>query len=304
MPGHRGAHDRDAHDRPATASISAAAAGRRGDPVLVFCMASGRHSSDELLEHFSDRYRCVAPTCAATSGRRRRWTPERIVPSTLADISGSSIRSAGRSLVAHDWGGRSSGDGAQRPEAIRRRHRQLAASRHVPASCATTRAQQAAARIRTSCRPDAKLPQRKRFRRLGVLHQHGRRRSGARRRWLTTRFATISHRHGDGLRGGVLLPCFPPRPPLMDDAHIRDRVRAGRGDSPPTLVVRAGRRPAGGPLPDGRAYVRSACRRVPGATHWTSTSGRHSCRRVGARSRGASSAGQRGGMSRIRSTAC
>ena len=43
--------------------LSCRAAGRRGDPVLVFLhgFPEAAFVWDEMLEHFSDRYRCIAP---------------------------------------------------------------------------------------------------------------------------------------------------------------------------------------------------------------------------------------------------
>jgi len=63
--------------------LSCRGAGSSGDPVLVFLhgFPEAAFVWDDLLEHFSQRYRCVAPTCAATSARRRPRTSRRIAPS-------------------------------------------------------------------------------------------------------------------------------------------------------------------------------------------------------------------------------
>ncbi len=143
--------------------LSCRAAGRRGDPVLVFLhgFPEAAFVWDELLEHFSDRYRCVAPNLR---GYERSSAPPDVeayrAKHLIADIS-SLIDSLGgelAALVAHDWGGALAwGLAAQRPEAIRRLviinspHPAtfLRELRHTPAQ------QKASAYMNFLCRPDA-----------------------------------------------------------------------------------------------------------------------------------------------------
>src|SRR6185295_9063282 len=110
---------------------------------------------DALLEHFSTRYRCVAPNLR---GYERSSAPADVeayrAKHLVGDIS-SLIDSLGgelAALVAHDWG-----LAAQRPEAIRRLvivnspHPAtfLRELRHNPAQ------QAASAYMNFLCRPDA-----------------------------------------------------------------------------------------------------------------------------------------------------
>jgi len=88
--------------------LSCRAAGRRGAPVLVFLhgFPEAAFVWDELLEHFSGRYRCVAPNLR---GYERSSAPPDVeayrAKHLVADIS-SLIDSLGgelAALVAHDW---------------------------------------------------------------------------------------------------------------------------------------------------------------------------------------------------------
>src|SRR3954453_13685842 len=106
--------------------LSCRAAGRSGDPVLVFLhgFPEAAFVWDELLEHFSARYRCVAPNLR---GYERSSAPVDVEEyrakhligdiSSLIDVLGGELAA----LVAHDWGGALAwGLAAQRPEAIGR----------------------------------------------------------------------------------------------------------------------------------------------------------------------------------------
>ena len=143
--------------------LSCRAAGRRGDPVLVFLhgFPEAAFVWDEMLEQFADRYRCIAPNLR---GYERSSAPPDVeayrAKHLVTDIS-SLIDSLGgelAALVAHDWGGALAwGLAAQRPEAIRRLvivnspHPAtfLRELRHNPAQ------QAASAYMNFLCRPDA-----------------------------------------------------------------------------------------------------------------------------------------------------
>jgi pimeloyl-ACP methyl ester carboxylesterase len=266
--------------------LSCRAAGRRGDPVLVFLhgFPEAAFVWDELLEHFSDRYRCVAPNLR---GYERSSAPEDVeayrAKHLIADIS-SLIDALGgelAALVAHDWGGALAwGLAAQRPEAIRRLvivnspHPAtfLRELRHNPAQ------QAASAYMNFLCRPDAeKLLSENDFARLWPFFTNmgatdPRREGGG---WLTEdmrdRYRGI---WATSLRGGCnYYRASPLRPPLgPDDAVMRiEFAPAAVTSHVPTLVIWAEDDTA---LPvallDGlEAYVPNLrVVRVPGATHW------------------------------------
>ena len=266
--------------------LSCRAAGRLGDPVLVFLhgFPEAAFVWDELLEHFSDRYRCVAPNLR---GYERSSAPPDVeayrAKHLVADVS-SLIDSLGgelAALVAHDWGGALAwGLAAQRPEAIRRLvivnspHPAtfLRELRHSPAQ------QKASAYMNFLCRPDAEaLLAENDFARLwpfftnmgaaGPAHEGG--------GWLTDevrdRYRAV---WATSLRGGCnYYRASPLRPPLSaDDAVMKiEFVPAAVTSRVPTLVIWAEDDIA---LPvtllDGlEAYVPNLrIVRVPGATHW------------------------------------
>jgi len=266
--------------------LSCRAAGRRGDPVLVFLhgFPEAAFVWDELLEHFSDRYRCVAPNLR---GYERSSAPEDVeayrAKHLIADIS-SLIDALGgelAALVAHDWGGALAwGLAAQRPEAIRRLvivnspHPAtfLRELRHNPAQ------QAASAYMNFLCRPDAeKLLSENDFARLWPFFTNmgatdPRREGGG---WLTEemrdRYRAV---WATSLRGGCnYYRASPLRPPLGPDDPVMkiEFAPAAVTSHVPTLVIWAEDDTA---LPvallDGReAYVPNLrVVRVPGATHW------------------------------------
>jgi len=266
--------------------LSCRAAGRRGDPVLVFLhgFPEAAFVWDELLEHFSDRYRCVAPNLR---GYERSSAPEDVeayrAKHLIADIS-SLIDALGgelAALVAHDWGGALAwGLAAQRPEAIRRLvivnspHTAtfLRELRHNPAQ------QAASAYMNFLCRPDAeKLLSENDFARLWPFFTNmgaadPRREGGG---WLTEemrdRYRAV---WATSLRGGCnYYRASPLRPPLGPDDPVMkiEFAPAAVTSHVPTLVIWAEDDTA---LPvallDGlEAYVPSLrVVRVPGATHW------------------------------------
>jgi pimeloyl-ACP methyl ester carboxylesterase len=96
-------------------------------PVLVFLhgFPEGAFVWDHMLEHFGDRYRCIAPNLR---GFERSSAPDNIeayrAKHLVADIVALiDQQAAGRveALVAHDWGGAVAWNiGAQRPEKLKR----------------------------------------------------------------------------------------------------------------------------------------------------------------------------------------
>ena len=266
--------------------LSCRAAGRRGDPVLVFLhgFPEAAFVWDELLEHFSDRYRCVAPNLR---GYERSSAPEDVeayrAKHLIADIS-SLIDALGgelAALVAHDWGGALAwGLAAQRPEAIRRLvivnspHPAtfLRELRHNPAQ------QAASAYMNFLCRPDAeKLLSENDFARLWPFFTNmgatdPRREGGG---WLTEemrdRYRAV---WATSLRGGCnYYRASPLRPPLGPDDPVMkiEFAAAAVTAHVPTLVIWAEDDTA---LPVAlldalEAYVPNLrVVRVPGATHW------------------------------------
>src|SRR5215208_5757501 len=94
--------------------LSCRAAGRRGDPVLVFLhgFPEAAFVWDALLEHFAQPanggYRCVAPNLRGYEQSSRpaevaAYRPKHLVQdiAALAQIEGAPLAC----LVAHDWGG-------------------------------------------------------------------------------------------------------------------------------------------------------------------------------------------------------
>ncbi|HSC62399.1 MAG TPA: alpha/beta hydrolase [Caldimonas sp.] len=266
--------------------LSCRAAGRRGDPVLVFLhgFPEAAFVWDELLEHFADRYRCVAPNLR---GYERSSAPPDVeayrAKHLIGDIS-SLIDSLGgtlAALVAHDWGGALAwGLAAQRPEAIRRLV--IINSPH-PATFlrelrSTPAQQKASAYMNFLCRPDAEaLLGENDFARLWPFFTNMGAADGAREGggWLTDemrdRYRAV---WATSLRGGCnYYRASPLRPPLgADDPVMKiEFAPAAVTSRVPTLVIWAEDDIA---LPvallDGLdAYVPDLrIVRVPGATHW------------------------------------
>ena len=223
--------------------LSCRASGRLGAPVLVFLhgFPEAAFVWDELLEHFGDRYRCVAPNLR---GYERSSSPAEVeayrAKHLVGDIAAADRRARrpAEALVAHDWGGALAwGLAALRPEAIQRLV--IVNSPH-PATflreLQTSPAQQAAsAYMNFLCRPDAEaLAERERLRPpLALLHRHGRDRRGrVGGGWLTD--AVRDHYRAvwrAGLPGGCnYYRASPLRPPLGagrrgDEGRARRRRR-------------------------------------------------------------------------------
>jgi len=92
-------------------TLSCRASGRVGAPLLVFLhgFPEAAFVWDELLEHFSDRYRCVAPNLRgfSPSSSPREVEAYRVkhligdLDALIAQLGGGPLEA----LVAHDWGG-------------------------------------------------------------------------------------------------------------------------------------------------------------------------------------------------------
>jgi pimeloyl-ACP methyl ester carboxylesterase len=102
------------------------AAGPKGAPVLMFLhgFPEGAFVWDELLEHFSDRYRCIAPNLRGYAPSSR---PEGVeaysVAALVGDVLGLIAQQGApiEALIAHDWGGGVAWALAiNRPQAIKR----------------------------------------------------------------------------------------------------------------------------------------------------------------------------------------
>ena len=92
-------------------TLSCRAAGPVGAPVLVFLhgFPEAAFIWDELLEHFGDRYRCVAPNLRGFEHSSAPVEPEAYrVKHLMADLDALIEQLGGgplEALVAHDWGG-------------------------------------------------------------------------------------------------------------------------------------------------------------------------------------------------------
>jgi pimeloyl-ACP methyl ester carboxylesterase len=266
--------------------LSCRATGRAGAPVLVFLhgFPEAAFVWDELLEHFAERYRCVAPNLR---GYERSSAPPAVeayrAKHLVADIAAliASLGGQVEALIAHDWGGALAwGLAAQRPEAMKRLV--IINSPH-PATflreLQTNPAQQAAsAYMNFLCRPDAEaLLSANDFARLWPFFTNmgaadaSRLGSG----WLTE---SVRDRYRAVWRAGLTGGCnyyraSPLRPPLgPDDAVMKVEFAPEMVTSRvPTLVIWAEDDIA---LPvallDGLDAFVPDLRvvRVPGATHW------------------------------------
>ncbi len=143
--------------------LSCRASGRKGDPVLIFLhgFPEAAFVWDALLEHFSERYRCIAPNLR---GFERSSSPSEVeayrAKHLLADVAALIDALGGRleALIAHDWGGALAwGMAALHPDAIQRLV--IVNSPHPSTflrELQTNPAQQAAsAYMNFLCRPDA-----------------------------------------------------------------------------------------------------------------------------------------------------
>lgn len=111
---------------PSGIELSCRASGRPSQPVLVFLhgFPEAAFVWDPLLEHFGDRYRCVAPNLRGYERSSSPPDPQAYRPDQLVGDIAALIDSLGGrldALVAHDWGGALAwGLAARRPEALKR----------------------------------------------------------------------------------------------------------------------------------------------------------------------------------------
>ena len=145
-------------------TLSCRVSGRMGSPTLVFLhgFPEAAFIWDELLEHFGDRYRCIAPNLR---GYERSSAPAEVdayrAKHLVRDVTALIDQQAGgriEALIAHDWGGAVAWNvAAQHPEKMKRLAiinaphpatflREL---QHSPAQ------QAASAYMNFLCRPDA-----------------------------------------------------------------------------------------------------------------------------------------------------
>jgi pimeloyl-ACP methyl ester carboxylesterase len=232
--------------------LSCRAAGPKGAPVLVFLhgFPEAAFVWDALLEHFSARYRAVAPNLrgyersSAPAGVEAYRAKHLIADvSWLIDVLGGKLAA----LVAHDWGGALAwGLAAQRPEAIG--HLVIINSPHPATFLRELRgnpAQQAASAYMTFlCRPDAEaLLAADDFARLWPFFTNmgaadPTRPGGG---WLTEE---LRERYREvwraGLRGGCnYYRASPLKPPLTSDDPVMkvELAREAVTTRAPTLVI-------------------------------------------------------------------
>ncbi len=271
---------------PSGIELSCRASGSAEASVLLFLhgFPEAAFVWDDLLEHFSGRYRCLAPNLR---GFERSSAPAEIesyrAKHLVADIGALIDTLGGRieALIAHDWGGALAWTLAvQRPAAMRRL---IIVNSPHPATFLrglqhNAEQQAASAYINFLCRPDAEvLLAENDFARLWPFFTNmgaadaSRPGSG----WLTE---AVRERYREvwraGLRGGCnYYRASPLKPPTKDNDAIMSIQFAPEAVTVrvPTLVIWAEDDLA---LPvsllDGlEAFVPSMrLVRVPGATHW------------------------------------
>ena len=268
-------------------TLSCRAAGRAGAPLLLFLhgFPEAAFVWDELLEHFADRYRCVAPNLRGFERSSAPREPEAYRPKHLvADLVALVGQLGGgplEALVAHDWGGAVAWNLAvQQPHLMKRLV--IINSPH-PATflreLQRSPAQQAAsAYMNFLCRPDAEvLLAEDDFRRLWRMFDNMGASDPARTGggWLTE---AVKDRYRAVWRAGLTGGCnyyraSPLRPPTAPGDAVMQLQFAPEFVTVkvPTLVVWAEddiALPIG--LIDGlEAFVPDMrLVRVPGATHW------------------------------------
>jgi epoxide hydrolase 4 len=275
-------------------TLSCRAAGAPTAPLLVFLhgFPEAAFVWDTILEHFADRYRCVAPNLR---GFERSSAPAEVeayrAKAQVGDIvalvahcnraSGRAVDAPVAALVAHDWGGAAAWNLAlQRPALLERLviinspHPAtfLRELQHSPAQ------QAASAYMNFLCRPDAEaLLAANDFARLWPFFTmpsaDGTPVVGS--GWLTEavkdQYRAVWRA---GLQGGLnYYRATPLRPPTPEDKSIMELVFPPEAVTVrvPTLVIWAEADIALPPaLLDGlEAYVpRMRLVRVPRATHW------------------------------------
>ena len=262
-------------------TLSCRAAGQPGAPVLLFLhgFPEAAFVWDELLLHFADRYRCVAPNLR---GFEQSSSPDEVeayrAKHLVADIAALVDQLGGplEALVAHDWGGAVAWLFAVQQAHLLKRlvivnapHPAtfLREMQHNPAQ------QAASAYMNFLCRPDAEtLLAENDFARLWPFFTQF---SGNPVSWLTEavkdQYRAVWRA---GLRGGCnYYRASPLRPPTASDSAVMALAFAPEFVTVklPTLVVWGEADVALPPaLLDGLdAFVPSlTLLRAPGASHW------------------------------------
>ena len=111
-------------------TLSCRASGRPGAPVLIFLhgFPEAAFVWDAMLEHFGDRYRCIAPNLRGFEKSSAPQSPEayrvKHLVSDLEALIAQVVQPEGaplEALVAHDWGGAVAWTFAvQRPQMLKR----------------------------------------------------------------------------------------------------------------------------------------------------------------------------------------
>jgi pimeloyl-ACP methyl ester carboxylesterase len=268
-------------------NLSCRAAGRQGQPVMVFLhgFPEAAFVWDELLEHFArpehGGYRCVAPNLrgfeqSSAPADVSAYRPKHLVQDIAALIAAESPGGPIACLVAHDWGGAVAWNLAnQQPQLIQRLA--IVNSPHPGTFLrelkTNPRQQAASAYMNFLIRPDAeRLLAENDFARMWPFFSNGTPGGAA---WLTD---AVKDQYravwNAGLTGGCnyyrASPLRPPRPEDPGAAAI-DLPHAMLTVNVPTLVVWALDDIALPPeLIDGLdAYIpRLTLHRIEGASHW------------------------------------
>ena len=271
-------------------TLACRATGRPGSPVLVFLhgFPEAAFVWDGILEHFGDRYRCVAPNLRGFGPSSAPAEAEQYrVKHLMADLDAliDQLVASGEgpieALVAHDWGGAVAWTfAALHPDRLKRLV--IINSPH-PATFLrelqhSAQQQAASAYMNFLCRPDAeKLLAENDYARMWPMFENmgaadATREGGG---WLTAPVRDQYRAIWDaGLTGGCnYYRASPLRPPTAADSPVMAIAFAPEFVTvkPPTLVIWAEddlALPIG--LIDGLDAFVPALRlvRVPGATHW------------------------------------
>ena len=115
---------------PSGITLSCRASGRHGAPVLIFLhgFPEAAFVWDAMLEHFGDRYRCIAPNLRGFEKSSAPQSPEayrvKHLVSDLDALIAHVVQPEGaplEALIAHDWGGAVAWTFAvQRPQMLKR----------------------------------------------------------------------------------------------------------------------------------------------------------------------------------------